>query len=301
MDWTSKETIEVIYRLLSVKGVGTVQSNRMLFAVQGKVSNAGELETVLRHQLTEDQQRQFDTYYSLRQRTPDVSYMAVPAPEYPQALIAILRQNTPTVLSCMGNLNLLNKPKVGFSGSRKASEKGLWITKDCATQLAEQGICVVSGYAGGVDMAAHRAALQSGGSTIIVLPEGIDAFHVKEEIKADWDWDRVLVVSEFMPHDGWMASRAMHRNNTIIALSDAMFVVEAGDTGGSLDAGLKTISMGKSLFVPRFEQIPDSAKGNPILLSKGAQPMMRKRLTSRVNVEELIGSLGKVREPVLAL
>lgn len=134
-----------------------------------------------------------------------------------------------------------------------------------------------------------------------MLPEGIDAFHVKEEIKADWDWDRVLVVSEFMPHDGWMASRAMHRNNTIIALSDAMFVVEAGDTGGSLDAGLKTISMGKSLFVPRYEQIPDSAKGNPILLSRGAQPMMRKRLTSRVNIEGLVGSLGKVREPALAL
>lgn len=80
MDWTSKDTIEVIYRLLSVKGVGTVQSNRMLFAVQEKVGTAGELESVLRHQLTEDQQRQFDTYYSLRQHTPDVSYMAVPAP-----------------------------------------------------------------------------------------------------------------------------------------------------------------------------------------------------------------------------
>ena len=273
----------------------------MLFAVQNKVGTAGELEHTLRGQLTEEQQRQFDNYYSLRQRIPDVSYMAVPAPQYPQILITLLRQNTPTVLSCMGNLNLLKKAKVGFSGSRKASEKGLWIARDCASQLAEQDICVVSGYASGVDMAAHRAALQSGGSTIIVLPEGIDAFHVKEEIKADWDWDRVLVVSEFMPHDGWMASRAMHRNNTIIALSDAMFVVEAGDTGGSLDAGLKTISMGKSLFVPRFEQIPDSAKGNPILLSRGAQPMMRKRLTSRVNIEGLVGSLGKVRELALAL
>jgi DNA processing protein len=273
----------------------------MLFAVQNNVGTAGELEHSLRAQLTEEQQRQFDNYYSLRQRTPDVSYMAVPAPQYPQILIALLRQNTPTVLSCIGNLSLLQKSKVGFSGSRKASEKGLWITRDCASQLAEQDICVVSGYAGGVDMAAHRAALQSDGSTIIVLPEGIDAFHVKEEIKADWDWDRVLVVSEFMPHDGWMASRAMHRNNTIIALSDAMFVVEAGDTGGSLDAGLKTISMGKSLFVPCYEQIPDSAKGNPILLSKGAKPMMRKRLTSRVNIDGLVGSLGKVREPVLAL
>lgn len=301
MDWTSKDTIEVIYRLLAVKGVGTVQSNRMLFAVQNKVGTAVELEHTLRAQLTEEQQRQFNNYYSLRQRTPDVSYMAVLAPQYPQILLTLLRQNTPTVLSCMGNLSLLQKAKVGFSGSRKASEKGLWIARDCASQLAEQDVCVVSGYAGGVDMAAHCAALQSGGSTIIVLPEGINAFHVKEEIKADWDWERVLVVSEFMPHDGWMASRAMHRNNTIIALSDAMFVVEAGDTGGSLDAGLKTISMGKSLFVPRFEQIPDSAKGNPILLSKGAQPMMRKRLTSRVNIEGLVGSLGKIREPVLAI
>ena len=295
MDWTSRDTVEVIYRLLAVKGMGTVKTNRMLFAVQNKVGTADELVTSIRLQLTVEQQREFDNYYSLRDRTPEVEYMAVPAPQYPKALIALLRQNTPTVLSCIGNLDLLHKLKVGFSGSRKASEKGLWITNDCATQLAERDICVVSGYASGVDMTAHRAALQHGGSTIIVLPEGIDAFYVKEDIHDDWDWNRVLVVSEFMPHENWMASRAMRRNNTIIALSDAMFVVEAGETGGSLDAGLKTINMGKSLFVTLYAQIPDSAKGNSILLSKGAQPMKKKRQTARVNIEALIGSLEKQR------
>lgn len=300
MDWTSRDTVEVIYRLLSVKGVGTVQTNRMLFSLQNKVASVSELESNIRLQLTVEQLRDFDKFYTLRHSTPEVEYMAVPAPQYPKALIALLRQNTPTVLSCIGNLNLLHKLKVGFSGSRNASEKGLWIADDCATQLAEQDICVVSGYAGGVDMTAHRAALRHGGSTIIVLPEGIDAFYVKEEIRDDWDWERVLVVSEFMPHDGWMASRAMRRNNTIIALSDAMFVVEAGETGGSLDAGLKTINMGKSLFVPLYAQLPDSAKGNPILLSKGAQPMKQKRQTARVNIEGLVGSIGKQREPVLA-
>ena len=300
MDWTSKDTIEVIYRLLAIKGVGTVQTNRMLFAVKNKVGTAGELEMSIRMQLTQDQQREFDRYYALSQQQPDVEYMAVPAPQYPQTLIALLRQNTPTVLSCMGNLSLLNKKKVGFSGSRKASEKGLWIAGDCASQLAEQDICVVSGYASGVDMVAHRTALQKGGSTIIVLPEGIDAFRIKEEIKSDWDWNRVLVVSEFMPHDSWMASRAMRRNNTIIALSDAMFVVEAGETGGSFDAGLKTIDLGVSLFVPLFSQVPDSAKGNPILLAKGAKPMKQKQQTSRVNVDGLVGSLGSRRELALA-
>lgn len=301
MDWTSRDTVEVIYRLLAVKGVGTVQTNRMLFSVQNKVGNADELESSIRSQLSVEQQKEFAKFYTLRHRTPDVEYVAVPAPQYPKALIALLKQNAPSVLSCMGNLDLLHKLKVGFSGSRKASEKGLWITSDCASQLAEQGICVVSGYASGVDMTAHRAALRHGGSTIIVLPEGIDAFQVKEEIRDDWDWMRVLVVSEFMPHDSWMASRAMRRNNTIIALSDAMFVVEAGDTGGSLDAGLKTINMGKSLFVPFYAQVPDSAKGNPILLSKGAQPMKQKRQNARVNIDGLVNSLGIIREPVLAL
>lgn len=301
MDWTSRDTIEVIYRLLAVKGVGTVQTNRIIFAAQNQVGTVDELESIIRLYLSEEQQRDFDNYYSILHTTPNVEYMAVPAPQYPKVLITLLRQNTPTVLSCIGNLDLLHKRKVGFSGSRKASEKGLWIAADCASQLAEQDICVVSGYANGVDMTAHKAALKHGGSTIIVLPEGIDSFYVKEEIRDDWDLDRVLVVSEFMPHDSWMASRAMRRNNTIIALCDAMFVVEAGDTGGSLDAGLKTINMGKSLFVPLYAQLPDSAKGNPILLSKGALPMKQKRQTARVNIEDLVGSLETQCEQVLAL
>lgn len=301
MDWTSRDTVEVIYRLLSVRGVGTVQTNRMLFAVQNKVATADELETIIRSQLTFEQQKEFERIYTFRHRNPDVVYMAAPAPQYPKTLIALLRQNTPTVLSCIGNLALLDNLKVGFSGTRKASEKGLWIACDCASQLAELGICVVSGYAGGVDMTAHRAALQHGGSTIIVLPEGIDAFYVREEIHDVWDWDRVLVVSEFMPHDSWMASRAMRRNNTIIALSDAMFVVEAGDKGGSLDAGLKTINMGKALFVPLYGEFPESAKGNPILLSRGAHPMKQRRQTARVNIDGLVDSLGKQREQSLAL
>lgn len=301
MDWNSKDAVEVIYRLLAVKGVGTVQTNRILFSIQNKVGTVGELEMNIRMLLSEEQRREFDKCYALSPHTLEVEYLSVLASQYPQVLITFLHQNTPTVLSCIGNLGLLDKLKVGFCGSRKASEKGLWIASDCASQLAEQDICIVSGYASGVDMAAHKAALKSGGSTIIVLPEGINAFRVKEAICADWDWGRVLVVSEFMPHDGWMASRAMQRNNTIIALSDAVFVVEAGDTGGSLDAGLKTINMGKSLFVPFYAQLPESAKGNPILVAKGARTMGKQQQTSRVNIEGLVGSLGKQREPELAL
>ena len=58
----------------------------------------------------------------------------------------------------------------------------------------------------------------------------------------------MLVISEYQPADKWSVSRAMTRNNTIIGLSDSMVVVEAGLTGGSMDAGLRTLEDSKPLF-----------------------------------------------------
>lgn len=62
----------------------------------------------------------------------------------------------------------------------------------------------------------------------------------------------MLVVSEFDPQAKWMVSRAMKRNSTLIALSQAMLVIEAGEKGGSLDAGLKSIDYGKDYLCPNM-------------------------------------------------
>ena len=111
----------------------------------------------------------------------------------------------------MGNVALLDSPGIGFCGSRKASEKGLQTAEECATQVAALGLTVISGNAVGVDAIAHRAALQAGGTTVLVLPEGIDHFRVRRELRPVWDWSRVLVVSQFEPSAAWKAFRAMNR------------------------------------------------------------------------------------------
>ena len=125
-----------------------------------------------------------------------------------------------------------------------------------------------------------------------MLPEGIESFRIKKEFKDIWDWDRILVLSEFMPDDKWTASRAMLRNNTIIGLSDIVVVVEAGETGGSLDAGLKTIERGKYLFVPQYGVVPDSALGNNLLINRGAFPIKMKQETGRANLSKIFELLG---------
>ena len=293
MNWSSDENIKITFRLLNIKGFGPVQTNKILYSLKYVVDSSSQLEESISNLLADEQLSYFKRPYELFQKDGMVRYVSMLDSEvYPLMLIDMLSQNSPTVLSYMGNLNLLKKRRVGFSGSRKVSEKGLWITKDIVSQLGEEDICIVSGYANGVDAMAHRTALESGATTIIVLPEGISNFYVRSALKDVWDWDRVLVVSEFLPHEKWMASKAMKRNSTIIALSDAMIVVEAGETGGSLDAGMKTLRVRKPLFVPRFKEPTSSNAGNNILLANSASPLGFDSISNHTNLSGLRESLS---------
>jgi DNA processing protein len=205
---------------------------------------------------------------------------------YPAAVANALGDKAPAI-TMMGNTDLLESPAIGFCGSRKASARGLETAADCAEQAAEAGFAVVSGNAAGVDFVAHHAALKVGGATILVLPEGIDHFRIRKDLRAVWDWTRVLVISQFEAAALWRAGRAMARNQIIIALSQAMIVIEAGATGGTLNAGLSTLAAGKPLFVARYERVDVNALGNAILLDRGGLPLSRSRSTGRANLKDV--------------
>lgn len=274
---------------MSVKGVGPVQTNRLLLSLNDYSSIA--LQNLAANILTGKQREEFenikDQPIEIKSKF-EVDFMILQKENYPENLKKFLSTNAPPVLSMIGNTDLLKKKKVAFSGSRNVSEKGINITEDAVKSLVENDLIIVSGYAKGVDFTAHYTALKSGGSTIIVLPEGINYFRIKKEYKEVWDWDRVLVISEFQPNERWMGSRAMKRNNTIIALSDIIMVIEAGQTGGSLDAGLKTLDMRKPLFVPQYGEVPESAEGNITLLNKGACPLKMNKDTLKPNTTKIL-------------
>lgn len=204
--------------------------------------------------------------------------------EYPSFLSEVLGRDAPSKLDWVGNLSLLARPAVGFCGSRKASQKGLSTAADCATQAAQNGVVVVSGYAAGVDQVAHFEALSNGGSTVIVLPEGISYFRVRRELRDVWNWDRVLVLSQFSTDERWQSFRAMARNKVIIGLSNAMIVIEAGEAGGTMDAGRSTLRYGQPLFVAQYEEVTPDAVGNKYLIELGAKPLSRLRSTGRANM-----------------
>ena len=285
--------VQAIYSFMKIKGIGVNRTNKELLSYTQQLGSMWKLEEWLLSVLSEEQKAEYYSHYEtvdgLKIKSLDVRFNTVLDQSYPVSLKSLLKLNTPPVLSMVGNINLLSNRTVGFSGSRKVSDKGIAVTRDCVEQLSQEpNVSIVSGYAQGVDKEAHYTALKSGGSIIIVLPNGISSFYVREELKEVWDWNRVLVISEYLPKDKWSVSRAMNRNNTIIGLSDAMVVVEAGLTGGSLDAGLRTLEDRKRLFVPIYADYPESARGNSLLLEKGAVGIRRSRQSNRANVMALL-------------
>jgi DNA processing protein len=184
----------------------------------------------------------------------------------------------PALLYVRGNVAILNRPGVAIVGKRQAGEAALAATAALASGLVARGVNIVSGYAAGIDSAAHLAALRAGGTTSIVLAEGIDHFQTKPELKDHLTVDNILVISQFEPGAKWAPYLAMTRNKLVGALAGAVVVIAsgperdaAGTMSGSFDAGMSALKMGIPVFVVTPDFFADPPAGNRRLIAKGGR------------------------------
>lgn len=296
--------------LLGAPGVGPSRARKILelWQLAGRARPLLD-ESLTREALTGPQAAALPQSRERAQRSWDelsaksVHALSIIDPAYPADLKTSLGERAPLLILCIGNAKLLAAASVGFCGSREATEKGMTTARQSAQMLAHESINIVSGFAAGVDMNAHRAALAAGGTTTIVLAEGILRFRVKREIADEWDDKRTLVVSEFGPNLPWSVGHAMQRNRTICGLSRAMILIEARAEGGSIQAGRECLKIGLPLFAAVYEGMPESATGNQELLRHGARPLMKSRSTNQPNMRRLLDSISGPRpslEPAAA-
>ena len=195
----------------------------------------------------------------------DVTAVLRETSEYPRLLDQV--PNAPPSPVLLRSALLAVQLPAWESAGRGEQATRLRAATSCGSVAASQGLVSVSGYARGVNMATHVAALQAGGTTIIVLPEGINHFTVKREIASVWDPSRTLVVSQFSPTQTWNTGGAMARNSVIVGLSLALVVVEAGERGGTLASGQRALDLGRRVIALQFS---DMSPGNATLVDSGA-------------------------------
>ena len=170
--------------------------------------------------------------------------------DYPPALREL--NERPAALFVQGSLSGLKAPTVAIVGTRGATELGLRRAERLARSLVGHRVTVVSGLARGIDTAAHRAALQAGGTTVAVLGNGLGHCYPPEnralqrEIAA-----RGGLLSQFPP--SFQATRYSFpmRNKVIAGVARVSVVVEAAEGSGAYQEALAALKFGRPLFLLR--------------------------------------------------
>jgi DNA processing protein len=189
--------------------------------------------------------------------------------EYP----ALLREVTPppAELWAMGR-PLEPAPMVSIVGSRRASRYGVEVAAWLAGGLARAGMVVVSGMAMGIDAAAHRGALDAGGTTVAVLGCGIDVVYPRAHagLRSSILGSGTLL-SEYPPGTRPAPWHFPVRNRIIAGMSLATVIVEARDTGGAMITARLAADLGREVFAVPGPVMSPGSRGAHLLVREGAR------------------------------
>lgn len=187
---------------------------------------------------------------------------------YPALLRHIYRP--PMVLYARGRLpNEIPLP-IALIGSRSCSDYGKRMALKLSKELAERGVCVVSGLAYGIDCLCARGALAAENSafpTIAVLGGGVDVVYpAANRQEYGQIAERGAVVSEFLPGTKPLPAHFPQRNRIISGISRGVVVIEAAlksGTGITVDYALE---QGRDVFaLPGRLTDPKSAGANRMI------------------------------------
>ena len=191
--------------------------------------------------------------------------------QYPPLLRQIA--HPPHLLYVYGETDLTDRFPVAVVGTRRASAYGLTHTREIAAELAQTGVCVVSGLALGIDAAAHTGALDGGGRTVAVLGSALDKPYPQENEPL---MRRILesggsVVSEYAPGTPPSRYSFLQRNRIIAGMSLGTLVTEGPRRSGALNTATRTLESGREVFaLPGNVDSPGAQLPN-MLISEGAR------------------------------
>lgn len=213
--------------------------------------------------------------------------------EYPVLLKQI--PDSPYIIYMKGNLECLNLPLVAIVGSRKLTAYGEQVARGFARDLANSGICVVSGLAFGVDAAAHLGALDAKGKTIAVLGNSLDDAsigpHSNFQLSREILENDGLLISEFPIKTAGAVWTFPSRNRIMAGMSLGTLVVEAAMKSGSLITANLALDYNRDVYAIPGPITSPQSEGTNALIKAGA-----KMVTSCADIlEELkIGQVSQI-------
>ncbi len=207
---------------------------------------------------------------------------------YPPPLQEI--HDPPNILFTKGKFRSADSIAIAIVGTRHATHYGKTIAERLARGLAMSGFTIVSGMARGIDAAAHRGALQSGGRTIAVLGSGLlNVYPPEHKDLSDEIASQGVLVSEMLPNQSPRSGAFPQRNRIVTGLSLGLIVVEAAERSGALISARLAMEQGREVFA-----VPGPVNSR---MSKGCHGLIKDGAKLVESIDDVLEELGPLSTP----
>ena len=277
-----KERDKAIFRLLNIQGLGPVRINEIIQAFDPleKIFQISEKEIKTKIVLPDKiisniknsyiVQEKLEKQYEIIEKYK-IHYVTIFDEFYPIYLKEIY--SPPPALFYRGDVSILsNKKIIGVVGTRRADHYGLDVTTSICSELAGIGnTVIVSGLAEGIDTAAHKAALNSGGLTAAVVGTSLDiCYPARNKNLMEEIIKKGVIISEFLPGTKIEPSNFPKRNRIISGLSKGILVTQAGIKSGALITAGYAIEQNRDVFAVPGAVNQSRSEGTNRLLKNSA-------------------------------
>ena len=210
---------------------------------------------------------------------------------YPEKLKHCI--DAPILIFKEGNFNLTKQPIISIVGTRKITSYGRDFCEKLISELKTYNPIIVSGFAYGVDICAHRAALKNELQTIAVLAHGFEEMYPKSHKKyvAEINQNGGFI-TDFWHNDALQRENFLKRNRIVAGISEATIIIESAEKGGSLVTADIANSYSRDVFA-----VPGRSTDN---FSRGCNDLIRRNkaaiLTSAKDLVEMLNWDVKAKE-----
>lgn len=193
---------------------------------------------------------------------------------YPPLLKKIY--DPPLLLYIKGKISENDNYSIAVVGTRQPTYYGKIQTERITSDLASQGITIVSGMARGIDSIAHRSALKLKRRTIAVTGSGLDVIYPPENKKLYEEISECgLIITEYDIGAKPDAVNFPKRNRIISGLSLGCIVVETGTAGGAMQTASFALDQNREVFAVPGNLGVKQSEGTNLLIQKGEAKLIR--------------------------
>lgn len=155
----------------------------------------------------------------------------------------------PVLLFGSGAINFENRKIISIVGTREVTPQGVDFCKKLIEDLAVFNPIIVSGFAYGVDIIAHQAAMENKLQTIGVLAHGLNQVYPKPHKKYVAKMENNGgFLTEFWSNSNPEKENFVKRNRIVAGMSEATIVIESAEKGGSLITAIMANEYNRDVF-----------------------------------------------------